>query len=75
MSIPTFKEYLNEGTGEPNYMFWGNLKTIKAAVDALLAMDKNEVNAMLSDGHDWAIDHISTSKDDIQEVTDFLKNK
>ena len=58
-----------------NYMFFGNLKTIKKYVDALLELDPNQVQEILSDGHDWAADHIATSKDDIQEVGDFLMNE
>lgn len=58
-----------------NYMFFGNLKTIKKYVDALLAMNPDQVQEILSDGHDWAADHIATSKDDIQEVGDFLMNE
>ena len=50
-----------------NYMFFGNLKTIKKYVDALLQLDPNQVQEILSDGHDWAADHVATSKDDIQE--------
>jgi hypothetical protein len=58
-----------------NYMFFGNLKTIKKYVDAMLQMDPRQVQSILSDGHDWAADHIATSKDDIQEVGDFLMNE
>jgi hypothetical protein len=58
-----------------NYMFFGNLKTIKKYVDAMLAMDANQVQEILSNGHDWAADHIATSKDDVQEVGDFLMNE
>ena len=69
-----------EGTGgcndnDSNYMFFGNLKIIKKYVDAMLAMDANQVQEILSDGHDWAADHIATSKDDVQEVGDFLMNE
>ena len=60
---------------DSNYMFFGNLKTIKKYVDALLELDPNQVQEILSDGHDWAADHIATSKDDIQEVGDFLMNE
>ena len=60
---------------DANYMFFGNLKTIKKYVDALLQLDLNRVQEILSDGHDWAADHIATSKDDIQEVGDFLMNE
>ena len=58
-----------------NYMFMGNLQVIKRAVDAMLQMDPEEVDAILSDGHNWAADHIATSKDDIEEVAGFLVNR
>jgi hypothetical protein len=59
---------------DANYMFFGNLKTIKKYVDAMLQMDPRQVQSILSNGHDWAADHVATSKDDIQEVGDFLMN-
>lgn len=64
---------LNEN--KDNYMFFQNLKTIKEAVDEMLAMDPKMVDMILSNGHDWANDHISTSKDDTEEVYNFLKSK
>jgi hypothetical protein len=63
---------LNENSETSNYMFFGNLKTIKRLVDSMLEMDKAKVDAMLSDGHNWAVDHIATSKDDVEEVFNFL---
>lgn len=63
----------NEANEEPNYMFWGNLEYMKTTIDSLLSMNKEEVNALLDNGHDWAIDHIATSKDDIEEVAAFLQ--
>ena len=51
-----------------HYMFFSNLMVIKRKVDELLSMDHHELDAMLDDGHDWASDHIATSKDDIEEV-------
>jgi hypothetical protein len=60
---------------DSNYMFFGNLKIIKKYVDAMLAMDADQVQEILSNGHDWAADHIATSKDDVQEVGDFLMNE
>jgi hypothetical protein len=57
-----------------NYMFFGNLKTIKRCIDKMMAMDPAAVDKILSDGHDWAEDHISTSKDDVEEVCNFLCN-
>lgn len=57
-----------------NYMFFQNLKTIKKMVDAMLKMDPDQVDSMLSNGHGWAVDHIATSKDDVEEVGGFLMN-
>lgn len=55
-----------------HYMFFSNLKMIKEKAEAILAMDAYKVDQMLSDGHDWASDHISTSRDDIEEVYNWL---
>ena len=57
-----------------NYMFFGNLKTIKRLVDEMLEMDEVEVDNILTNGHNWAVDHIATSKDDVEEVFNFLAN-
>jgi len=57
-----------------NYMFFGNLKTIKRCVDKMLAMDPATIDELLSNGHDWAEDHITSSKDDVEEVCNFLCN-
>ena len=61
-------------TNTSNYMFFENLKTIKKAVDAMLQLDPAHVDQMLSNGHGWAVDHIATSKDDVEEVGGFLMN-
>jgi hypothetical protein len=62
----------NHDGGIQNYMFFGNLKTIKRLVDKMLEMDEAEVDAILTNGHNWALDHIATSKDDVEEVFNFL---
>lgn len=54
------------------YMFFQNLKQIRKQVDTLLKMDRQEIDSILQDGHDWAADHISTAKDDVEEVHNFL---
>jgi len=59
-------------TETQNYMFFQNLKTIQHAVEELLNMDPAEIDAMLSNGHAWAVDHITTSADDVEEVYHFL---
>jgi hypothetical protein len=63
---------IKEQKEQKNYMFFSNLKTIKRLVDAMLKMDESELDSIL-DSHDWASDHISTAKDDVEEVYGFLK--
>ena len=58
-----------------NYMFFQNLKTIKQMVDEMLKLDEKMVDGILASGHDWAEDHIATSKDDVEEVHNFLMSK
>jgi ribosomal protein S20 len=63
---------LKEQKEQKNYMFFSNLKTIKRLVDAMLKMDESDLDSLL-DSHDWASDHISTAKDDVEEVYGFIK--
>jgi len=58
-----------------NYMFWQNLKTIHHAAGELLKMNYDEVDALLSDGHGWALDHMATSADDVEEVYHFIEGR
>ena len=63
-----------EGENESNnYMFWQNLKTIHHASGELLAMNQEEIDTMVANGHAWAVDHIATSSDDIEEVYHFME--
>ena len=55
-----------------NYMFFQNLKTIHHAIGELLKMDPSKVDSLLNNGHAWAVDHIATSADDVEEVYHFL---
>jgi hypothetical protein len=55
-----------------NYMFFGNLETIHRLTQIMLKMDPLKVDQILKNGHSWAVDHIATSKDDIEEVANFL---
>lgn len=58
---------------EKNYMFFKNLYTMKKCIDEIMAMNKEQVDELIEKGHDWASDHISSSKDDLQEVFDWLR--
>jgi len=67
---------ISEGHSEyQNYMFFQNLKTIRRMVDKMMQLDPSQVDALLSSGHGWAVDHISTSADDITEVSGWLCNE
>jgi len=68
-----FKNILNE-EDKKNYMFFQNLNQIKGQVEELLSMDGSKLDNILSDGHDWASDHITTAKDDVEEVYHFFKH-
>lgn len=69
------KNILREGDNEhQNYMFFQNLQTIKRMAEKMLALNPQEVDALLSNGHGWAVDHISTSADDVGEVGTWLCN-
>jgi len=63
-----------KNNGLTNYMFFQNLKTIHHAVSELLEMDVTKVDQLLGDGHAWAVDHIATSADDVEEVYHFIES-
>ena len=66
----------HEGSHEPeNYMFFGNLETIHRLVGEMLQMEPRQIDQILKSGHNWAADHIATSKDDIEEVAGFFMNE
>lgn len=75
--LKRFGQFINEDhdSGAENYMFFNNIATIKRACEHILGMDQAKVDELLSNGHDWAADHIATSKDDIEEVLGFLVNE
>jgi hypothetical protein len=63
----------DRGNEQKNYMFFSNLYTMKKCIEEIMAMDKEQVDEMIERGHDWASDHITSSKDDLQEVCDWLR--
>ena len=65
---------MNEQETE-RYMFFSNLEQIKRQCDILLEMDESEVEGILSNGHDWAQDHVATAKESLDQVFDFLMNE
>lgn len=69
-NIKAFESF-EEGENGGNYMFWQNLETMKHAIGEMLAMDRTEAETVLAQ-HAWAVDHIATSTDDVEEVYHFL---
>ena len=67
--------HMDGGQEKQHYMFFANLTSIKHYIEEILKMDPEEVDNHLKNGHDWAADHIATSKDDIQEVADWIRNE
>jgi hypothetical protein len=58
-----------------NYMFFGNLQQMKRQCDLLCEIDENEINQILENGHDWADDHVSVAKENLDQVFDFIMNE
>ena len=57
------------------YMFFSNLEQIRRQCDLLLDLDQEMIQEVLENGHDWAQDHISEAKNNIDQVFDFLMNE
>jgi len=71
MKIKKFNEDLDGK--QDNYMFFGNIKTMKRLIDMLLEMDESQIDNILNE-HDWASDHISVATENLEQVFDFLAN-
>ena len=68
------KKVLKEQKVE-NYMFFSNLEQIKRQCELLLSFDKQMIENLLENGHDWADDHITVAKENIDQVFDFIMNE
>ena len=70
------KRVLRETHEESNrYMFFSNLQQMRRQCDMLLDMDHSMIEEILENGHDWAQDHISEAKNNMDQVFDFLMNE
>jgi hypothetical protein len=58
-----------------NYMLFSNLEQIKRQCEILLEMDPNMIDEIIQDGHDWADDHVSEAKNNMDQVFDFFMNE
>jgi hypothetical protein len=58
-----------------NYMFFSNLEQMIRQAQLLLELDPMQVEQILQDGHDWADDHITVAKENLDQVFDFMINE
>ena len=58
--------------GGDRYMFFSNLEQIKRQCEVLLEQDRGMIEEILDNGHDWAQDHIAESKNNMDQVFDFM---
>ncbi len=57
------------------YMFFSNLEQIHRQAKMLLDIDETTLEQILENGHDWAQDHVSEAKNNMDQVFDFIMNK
>jgi len=58
-----------------NYMFFSNLQQMKRQIEMMLDMGPEKIDEIIQNGHDWADDHISEAKTNVDQVFDFFKNE
>jgi len=69
------KNVIKENEMTENYMFFGNLQQIHRQCEMLLKMDPKELDNIIKNGHDWADDHVSEAKNNMDQVFDFFMNE
>jgi len=82
-NIKTFKSFnenseqvenIEENSEVVNYMFFDNIKAIRRLTDRMLKMNKSEIDQLLIE-HDWASDHASVAKENIEQIFNFFASK
>jgi len=71
------KKVINETSVQQteNYMFFSNLKQMMRQCKLLLDLDPQMVDEILQNGHDWADDHVTEAKTNMDQVFDFMMNE
>lgn len=71
------KKNIREGNdmNVSNYMFFGNIEQMHRQLGLLLELNPQMVDSILQNGHDWADEHISEAKTNVDQVFDFMMNK
>jgi hypothetical protein len=76
-AIEKSKKTVKEG-GEgrtENYMFFSNLKQMQRQIEFLMEIDPQVIDMILQNGHDWADDHVTEAKTNMDQVFDFIMNE
>lgn len=75
--IKSNKTVVKEGNdmNVTNYMFFGNIEQMHRQLGLLMELDPQMVDSILQDGHDWADEHVSEAKTNLDQVFDFMMNK
>jgi len=73
------KKHLNkvvkENESTENYMFFSNIQQIHRQCEMLMKMNPQELDQIIQNGHDWADDHVSEAKNNMDQVFDFFMNE
>jgi len=59
----------------PNYMFFSNLEQLIRQANLLLELNPEVIDDILLNGHDWAADHVTVAKENLDQVFDFMMNQ
>jgi hypothetical protein len=63
-----------DGRDDGTYMIISNLEQMKKDIDKILSYkDSPYFHKVVTGDHAWAGDHITTSKDDVEEVSNFIE--
>ena len=67
---------VNEGYDDyEHYMFFQNIQSIHRMCEKIMAKDFGAIDELLSNGHDWAADHVAIAKSKMSDVTGFIMNE
>jgi hypothetical protein len=58
-----------------NYMFFSNLKQMHRQIEFLMEINPQVIEMILQNGHDWADDHVTEAKTNMDQVFDFIMNE
>jgi len=66
---------VKENESTENYMFFSNIQQIHRQCEMLMKMNPQELDNIIKNGHDWADDHVSEAKNNMDQVFDFFMNE